>query len=79
MIWRITKSLNGKTYFYVGRENRGRRVWSTNIRASAFWLDKETATTVWETEANTDGAVTGAPEHIDEIEAAWLRGSGWVI
>lgn len=79
MIWRITKHFNSKTYFYVGKENRGRRVWSVNIRAAATWVNKEDAVKIWETDASCEGAVTGSDSIEDIIEAAWLKGEGWMI
>jgi len=77
MIWRITKKLNGKTYYYVGLENRGRRVWSVNHHAAANWEEKEDAIKAWNDELNGVGSITG--DDTDEVALAWLTGNGWSI
>lgn len=80
VIWRITKKLNSKTYYYVGLENRGRRVWSVNTSQSASWDDKEDAIKVWNDETNCEGSITGEERSLDDaIAMAWLTGGGYQI
>ena len=86
VIWRITKKLNNKTYYYVGLENRGRRVWSTNMSAAATWLAKEEAIKIWNDDVGCGGSITGEEESnckqavLDDLIAqAWNKGGGWVI
>ena len=80
VIWRITKRLNEKTYFYVGLENRGRRVWSINRQAAASWEEKEDAIKIWNDDINCEGSITGEELSLDALlGAAWNAGGGWVI
>ena len=80
VIWRIIKKLNGKTYYYVGLENRGRRVWSTNRHAAATWEEKEDAIKIWNDDINCEGSITGEEISLDVlIGAAWNAGGGWTI
>lgn len=79
-IWRITKKLNGKTYFYVGLENRGRRVWTISVRDAASWEEKEDAIKVWNDETNCEGSITGEETSLEQlINQAWLDGGGYQI
>lgn len=80
VIWRITKKLNNKTYYYVGLENRGRRVWSVSQHAAATWDDKEDAIKVWNDETKCEGSITGEELSLDDaIAMAWLTGGGYQI
>jgi hypothetical protein len=80
VIWRIIKKLNGKTYYYVGLENRGRRVWSANHHAAATWEEKEDAIKIWNDETNCSGSIAGEELSLDDmITMAWNTGNGWTI
>lgn len=57
--WYITQQRDGKCYYFVGRENRDRRVWSTNFASAATFVNKERAVDYWKRYADCEGGVTG--------------------
>ncbi len=57
--WYISQAKNGKVYFFVGLENRARRVWTTRFKDAATFTNKDSAVKYWEKYANCEGGVTG--------------------